>query len=88
MIGATEDGACCGATVAAVTAAFSGFTEYETETLMHVAHIFIARGLGAFFFECTGLNPNWDVPPDCGKQDPYLRPRGGTKMKKSNKRIR
>jgi hypothetical protein len=39
------------------------------------------------FYEGTGLDPEWCVPTDTGGADPYLKPRGGTKMKKSNKRV-
>jgi hypothetical protein len=66
---------------------FGGFTDVETETLMHAAHLFIDRGLSSLFYEGTGLDPEWCVPTGCGGADPYLKPRGGTKMKKSNKRI-
>ena len=60
----------------------------QTETLMHAAHMFETAGLLQLFFEGTGLDPSWTVPPGAGGQDPYLKPRGGTKMKKSNKKLR
>ena len=66
---------------------FSGFLDVETETLMHAAHLFIDHGLSSLFYEGTGLDPEWCVPTDTGGADPYLKPRGGTKMKKSNKRV-
>ena len=67
---------------------FDGFLDVETETLMHAAHLFVERGLAGLFFDGTGLDPGWAVPGSTGGPDPYLKPRGGTKMKKSNKRIR
>eukprot|EP01052_Picozoa_sp_SAG31_P029983 SAG31_NODE_3034_length_4763_cov_8.243782_3_plen_102_part_00 len=67
---------------------FDGFIDVESETLMHVAHLFIEAGFESMFYGGTGLDPNWVVPTSLGGQDPYERPRGGTKMKKSNKSLR
>lgn len=64
----------------------AGFAELETESLMHLAHAF-APGLRGWYAEACGLDPGWTVPAGPGGPDPYLVPRGGTKMKKSNKRI-
>ena len=66
---------------------FQGFLDVETETLMHACHLFARAGLEGLFFEGCGLDPDWAVPSDTGGPDPYLKPRGGTKMKKSNKRL-
>jgi len=66
---------------------FDAFEELQTETLMHLAHVFVDRGLRDLFDQATGLSPDWEVPDGPGGPDPYLKPRGGTKMKKSNKRI-
>ena len=59
----------------------------ETETVMHLASTFEAAGLLDLFYKATGLSKDWKVPEGTGGQDPYLKPRGGTKMKKSNKRL-
>ena len=71
---------------------FRDFTEIETETMMHLAHRFAPPhcdlDLMDLFYDATGLPRDWEVPPTAGSGDPYLKPRGGTKMKKSNKRLR
>ena len=85
--GAAGGGELAGAVSQHASRAFNDFVEIETETLMHLAHIFVQRGLHDLFFEATGLSREWKVPPDRGGADPYLRPRGGTRRKVSNKRI-
>ena len=85
--GAAGGGDLAGAASQHASRAFNDFVEIETETLMHLAHIFVQRGLHDLFFEATGLSREWKVPPDRGGADPYLRPRGGTRRKVSNKRI-
>ena len=66
----------------------SQFVEVETESLMHVAHKFVNAGLKQLFFSSfPTLNPNWDIPSTTGNPDPYLKQRGGTRRKCSNKRI-
>ena len=64
-----------------------GFHDIETETVIHLAGTFASHGLADLFFEATGLKREWEIPPNTGGPDPYLKPRGGTKMKKSNKKI-
>ena len=63
------------------------FEEFETETIMHAAHLFANVGLKDFFFSSSGLNIEWEIPQTVGNPDPYLKPRGGTRRKCSNKRI-
>ena len=64
------------------------FREIETETVMHIAHVFADVGLKDFFFNCLPeLNRKWEIPANVGAPDPYLVPRGGTSRKCSNKRI-
>ena len=83
---AAEEGDC--ATAAQLARSGDGaFVEVETETTMHLAGTCIERGLSSLFYAATGLNPEWRVPPDTGGPDPYLKPRGGTRRKCSNKRI-
>jgi hypothetical protein len=56
---------------------------------MHAAHLFQRAGLGDFFFSSlSGLDPSWAIPQDVGGADPYLKPRGGTRRKCGNRRIR
>ena len=57
---------------------------------MHLAHVLVAHELGDVFFQSlasSGVDLSWQVPPNAGEANPYLKPRGGTKMKKSNKRL-
>ena len=54
---------------------------------MHAAHLFANVGLKDFFFSSSGLNIEWEIPQTVGNPDPYLKPRGGTRRKCSNKRI-
>ena len=64
------------------------FVEVETESLMHVAHKFVNAGLKQLFFTSfPTLNPDWDIPSTTGNPDPYLKQRGGTRRKCSNKRM-
>ena len=45
-------------------------SELETETVMHLAHAYLAAELGPLFYAATGLNEAWAVPADAGGPDP------------------
>jgi hypothetical protein len=66
----------------------NSFIEAETESVMHAAHIFVKAGLKDFFFSSlSNLNDTWEIPQTVGNPDPYLKPRGGTRRKCSNRRL-